>query len=217
MDEAAAVAVEIGSFPLIVRPAFTLGGAGGGIAYNREELEEIVRRGLDLSPVTEVLIEESLLGWKEFEMEVMRDRADNCVVICSIENLDPMGIHTGDSITVAPIQTVSAATSARMRLEGESRTIGDSVKVAFIWRISAPYRQVTALGPFGATQRRAGFPTRRRPADRTVRPPLENSFGRASILASRLYGPAARQSLALQKPKRTLLGQKMRDTALTSP
>ena len=115
MDEAAAVAVEIGSFPLIVRPAFTLGGAGGGIAYNREELEEIVRRGLDLSPVTEVLIEESLLGWKEFEMEVMRDRADNCVVICSIENLDPMGIHTGDSITVAPIQTLTDKEYQAMR------------------------------------------------------------------------------------------------------
>ena len=115
MDEAVAVAQEIGSFPLIVRPAFTLGGAGGGIAYNREELEEIVRRGLDLSPVTEVLIEESLLGWKEFEMEVMRDRADNCVVICSIENLDPMGIHTGDSITVAPIQTLTDKEYQAMR------------------------------------------------------------------------------------------------------
>jgi carbamoyl-phosphate synthase large subunit len=115
MDEAAAVAAEIGSFPLIVRPAFTLGGAGGGIAYNREELEEIVRRGLDLSPVSEVLIEESLLGWKEFEMEVMRDRADNCVVICSIENLDPMGIHTGDSITVAPIQTLTDKEYQAMR------------------------------------------------------------------------------------------------------
>ena len=115
LDEAAAVAVEIGTFPLIIRPAYTLGGAGGGIAYNREELEEIVRRGLDLSPVTEVLIEESLLGWKEFEMEVMRDRADNCVVICSIENLDPMGIHTGDSITVAPIQTLTDKEYQAMR------------------------------------------------------------------------------------------------------
>ena len=107
MEEGRAVAEMIGKFPLIIRPAFTLGGQGGGIAYNREELEEIVFRGLDLSPVSEVLIEESLLGWKEFEMEVMRDRADNCVVICSIENLDPMGVHTGDSITVAPIQTLS--------------------------------------------------------------------------------------------------------------
>ncbi|MGN1309738.1 MAG: carbamoyl-phosphate synthase large subunit [Akkermansia sp.] len=97
----------IGGFPVIIRPAFTLGGTGGGIAYNKAEFEEIVARGLDLSPVSEVLIEESLLGWKEFEMEVMRDRNDNCVVICSIENLDPMGVHTGDSITVAPIQTLT--------------------------------------------------------------------------------------------------------------
>ncbi|MBV8901180.1 MAG: carbamoyl-phosphate synthase large subunit [Verrucomicrobia bacterium] len=107
LDEARRVAVEIGAFPLIIRPAFTLGGSGGGIAYNRQEFEEIVARGLSLSPVSEVLIEESLLGWKEFEMEVMRDRADNCVVICSIENFDPMGIHTGDSITVAPVQTLT--------------------------------------------------------------------------------------------------------------
>ncbi|MDP0490239.1 MAG: carbamoyl-phosphate synthase large subunit [Verrucomicrobiota bacterium JB023] len=107
MEEARKVAEEIGSFPLIIRPAFTLGGSGGGIAYNREEFEEICFRGLDLSPVSEILIEESLLGWKEYEMEVMRDRADNCVVICSIENLDPMGVHTGDSITVAPAQTLS--------------------------------------------------------------------------------------------------------------
>src|SRR6202049_199098 len=98
---------EIGTFPLIVRPAFTLGGRGGGIAYNRDELNEIVTRGLDLSPVSEVLFEESFVGWKEFEMEVMRDRADNCVVVCSIENFDPMGVHTGDSITVAPAQTLS--------------------------------------------------------------------------------------------------------------
>src|SRR3981081_4390258 len=105
--EAQTVAGQIGSFPLIIRPAFTLGGAGGGIAYNREEFDEIVHRGLEQSPVAEVLIEESLLGWKEFEMEVMRDRADNCVVICSIENFDPMGIHTGDSITVAPTQTLT--------------------------------------------------------------------------------------------------------------
>jgi len=107
MEEALAIREEIGSFPLIIRPAYTLGGTGGGIAYNREEFETIVARGLDLSPVTEVLIEESLLGWKEYEMEVMRDKADNCVIICSIENLDPMGVHTGDSITVAPIQTLT--------------------------------------------------------------------------------------------------------------
>ncbi len=101
------VADDIGTFPLIIRPAFTLGGSGGGIAYNRDELEEIADRGLSLSPVTEVLIEESLVGWKEFEMEVMRDRLDNCVVVCSIENFDPMGVHTGDSITVAPVQTLT--------------------------------------------------------------------------------------------------------------
>jgi carbamoyl-phosphate synthase large subunit len=105
--DASRIADTIGKFPLIIRPAFTLGGSGGGIAYNREDLDEIAERGLALSPVTEVLIEESLVGWKEFEMEVMRDCADNCVVICSIENFDPMGVHTGDSITVAPAQTLS--------------------------------------------------------------------------------------------------------------
>jgi len=101
------IAEEIGRFPLIIRPAYTLGGTGGGIAYNWEEYETICKRGCELSPVSEILIEESLLGWKEFEMEVMRDRADNCVIICSIENFDPMGVHTGDSITVAPIQTLT--------------------------------------------------------------------------------------------------------------
>jgi len=107
LDEARSVAEKIGRFPLIIRPAFTLGGTGGGIGYNREEFEEIAKRGIELSPVNEILIEESLLGWKEYEMEVMRDRADNCVIICSIENFDPMGVHTGDSITVAPIQTLT--------------------------------------------------------------------------------------------------------------
>jgi carbamoyl-phosphate synthase large subunit len=106
---------EIGTFPLIIRPAFTLGGTGGGIAYNREELDAIVARGLDLSPVHEVLVEESLVGWKEFEMEVMRDRMDNCVVVCSIENFDPMGVHTGDSITVAPVQTLTDKEYQMMR------------------------------------------------------------------------------------------------------
>ena len=107
MNEARAVAEKIGRLPLIIRPAFTLGGTGGGIAYNPDEFEEIARRGMDLSPVSEILVEESLLGWKEYEMEVMRDKADNCVIICSIENFDPMGVHTGDSITVAPIQTLT--------------------------------------------------------------------------------------------------------------
>src|SRR5213075_3088692 len=109
------IADTIDKFPLIIRPAFTLGGSGGGIAYNGIELEEIVERGLALSPVTEVLIEESLVGWKEFEMEVMRDCADNCVVICSIENFDAMGVHTGDSITVAPAQTLTDKEYQMMR------------------------------------------------------------------------------------------------------
>ncbi len=105
-DEALS-AVEATGYPAIIRPSFTLGGSGGGIAYNREELEQIVRRGLDLSPVHSVLIERSLLGWKEFELEVMRDHADNVVIVCSIENIDPMGVHTGDSITVAPAMTLT--------------------------------------------------------------------------------------------------------------
>jgi len=113
MDEAHAVQQSIqqetgsSGFPVVIRPSFTMGGSGGGIAYNREEFEEICKRGLDLSPTRELLIEESLLGWKEFEMEVVRDRNDNCIIVCSIENLDPMGVHTGDSITVAPAQTLT--------------------------------------------------------------------------------------------------------------
>jgi carbamoyl-phosphate synthase large subunit len=113
MDEAWSVQRRIAAelagtgFPVVIRPSFTLGGTGGGIAYNPEEFEEICRRGLDLSPTSELLIEESLIGWKEFEMEVVRDRADNCIIVCSIENLDPMGVHTGDSITVAPAQTLT--------------------------------------------------------------------------------------------------------------
>ncbi|MEM9400414.1 MAG: carbamoyl-phosphate synthase large subunit [Verrucomicrobiota bacterium] len=107
LPEAIDVAKKIGNFPVITRPAFTLGGTGGGVAYNWEEFEELAARGLDLSPTTEILIEESLLGWKEYEMEVIRDKNDNCIVICSIENFDPMGVHTGDSITVAPAQTLS--------------------------------------------------------------------------------------------------------------
>jgi carbamoyl-phosphate synthase large subunit len=106
MEEALQVQVQIG-YPTIIRPSFTMGGSGGGIAYNPEEFVEICERGLDLSPTNELLIEESILGWKEFEMEVVRDRNDNCIIICSIENLDPMGVHTGDSITVAPAQTLT--------------------------------------------------------------------------------------------------------------
>ena len=106
MEEALAIQAEIG-FPTVIRPSFTLGGSGGGIAYNREEFETIVARGLDASPTSEVLLEEAVIGWKEFEMEVVRDRNDNCIIVCSIENLDPMGVHTGDSITVAPAQTLT--------------------------------------------------------------------------------------------------------------
>lgn len=106
IDQALDVVGEIG-FPIIIRPSFTMGGSGGGIAYNREEFVEICERGLDLSPTNELLIEESVLGWKEFEMEVVRDTCDNCIVVCSIENFDPMGVHTGDSITVAPAQTLT--------------------------------------------------------------------------------------------------------------
>ena len=115
MAEAEAVAGEIGSWPLIIRPGFTLGGTGGGIAHGAEEFAQIVARGLDASLNHEVLIEESLIGWKEFEMEVMRDRAGNAVIVCSIENLDPMGVHTGDSITVAPIQTLTDREYQAMR------------------------------------------------------------------------------------------------------
>lgn len=106
MEEALAVAADVG-FPCIIRPSFTMGGTGGGIAYNREEFEEICERGLDLSPTNELLIDESLIGWKEYEMEVVRDKNDNCIIVCSIENFDAMGIHTGDSITVAPAQTLT--------------------------------------------------------------------------------------------------------------
>ncbi|MFL2726920.1 MAG: carbamoyl-phosphate synthase large subunit, partial [Gammaproteobacteria bacterium] len=106
MDDAFAVQKEIG-FPCIIRPSFTLGGTGGGVAYNIQEFEEICKKGLDLSPTNELLIDESLIGWKEFELEVVRDRNDNCIIICSIENIDPMGVHTGDSITIAPAQTLT--------------------------------------------------------------------------------------------------------------
>jgi len=108
-------ALEMVSLPAIIRPSFTLAGTGGGIAYNVEEFREIVERGLDLSPTTEVLVEESVLGWKEYEMEVVRDRADNCIIVCSIENVDPMGVHTGDSITVAPALTLTDKEYQRMR------------------------------------------------------------------------------------------------------
>jgi carbamoyl-phosphate synthase large subunit len=114
LEDAFSIQAPLG-FPCVIRPSFTLGGSGGGIAYNREEFEAIVARGLDASPTHEVLVEESVLGWKEYEMEVVRDRADNCIIVCSIENLDPMGVHTGDSITVAPAQTLTDREYQRMR------------------------------------------------------------------------------------------------------
>jgi carbamoyl-phosphate synthase large subunit len=114
MEEALEKQVSIG-FPTIIRPSFTMGGTGGGIAYNREEFERIVTHGLEMSPTTEVLLEESVIGWKEFEMEVVRDRNDNCIIICAIENFDPMGVHTGDSITVAPAQTLTDKEYQRLR------------------------------------------------------------------------------------------------------
>ncbi|ABA21515.1 carbamoyl-phosphate synthase large subunit [Trichormus variabilis ATCC 29413] len=115
LDEAKAIARRIGTYPLIIRPAFTMGGTGGGIAYNQEEFEEMAQVGIDASPVSQILIDQSLLGWKEYELEVMRDLADNVVIICSIENIDPMGIHTGDSITVAPAQTLTDKEYQRLR------------------------------------------------------------------------------------------------------
>src|SRR5271163_3268400 len=114
LDEARKVRDEVG-LPCVLRPSFTLGGSGGGIAYNREEFDRMVAYGIDLSPVHSILVEESLIGWKEFEMEVMRDGADNAVIVCSIENFDPMGVHTGDSITVAPAQTLTDVEYQAMR------------------------------------------------------------------------------------------------------
>src|SRR5437899_6105881 len=114
LEEAREVVRKIG-YPVIIRPSFTLGGSGGSIAYNPDELEDAIRWGLQSSPVGTVLVEESGIGWKEFELEVMRDRADNVVIVCSIENFDPMGVHTGDSITVAPAQTLTDKEYQRMR------------------------------------------------------------------------------------------------------
>ena len=114
LETASEIAMEIG-FPVIIRPGFTLGGTGGSVAYNIEEFQDLADSGLKLSPIGEILVEQSVIGWKEFELEVMRDRKDNVVVICSIENLDPMGVHTGDSITVAPIQTLSDREYQSMR------------------------------------------------------------------------------------------------------
>ena len=137
LDEAMEVARGIG-FPLIVRPSFTLGGTGGGVAYNIEEFEEIATRGLESSIRSEIIIEESLIGWKEYELEVMRDFKDNVVIICSIENFDPMGVHTGDSITVAPAQTLTDREYQKMR-DAAIEPFGRSV-----WRQAAP----TSNSPF---------------------------------------------------------------------
>jgi carbamoyl-phosphate synthase large subunit len=115
IEQALAIAADIGKFPLIIRPAFTLGGTGGGIAYNMEEFKAIVEAGIDASMTNQVLVEQSLIGWKEFELEVMRDLNDNCMIVCSIENVDPMGVHTGDSITVAPAQTLTDREYQRLR------------------------------------------------------------------------------------------------------
>ncbi len=115
LDEAKVIATNIGTYPLIIRPGFTMGGTGGGIAYNQEEFEQMAQAGIDASPVSQILIDQALLGWKEYELEVMRDLADNVVIICSIENIDPMGIHTGDSITVAPAQTLTDKEYQRLR------------------------------------------------------------------------------------------------------
>ena len=114
IDDALRIIEDVG-YPAIIRPSFTLGGTGGGIAYNVDEFEAAVRRGIDLSPIGEVLIDRSVIGWKEYELEVVRDGADNVVIVCSIENVDPMGVHTGDSITVAPAQTLSDVEYQAMR------------------------------------------------------------------------------------------------------
>src|SRR5690554_676698 len=120
-EQAVEIQATVG-YPTIIRPSFTLGGTGGGVAYNREEFEEIVKRGLELSPTSEVLVEESVLGWKEFEMEVVRDSADNCIIVCSIENLDPMGVHTGDSITeIGPRSRLAAPAAASPTTARSSR------------------------------------------------------------------------------------------------
>ncbi len=114
IEEAIEAVAEIG-YPVIVRPAFTLGGTGGGVAYNEKELIEVATRGLDMSFINQVLIDESVIGWKEFEYEVMRDKNDTCIIVCNMENMDPMGIHTGESVVVAPSQTLSDVDNQRLR------------------------------------------------------------------------------------------------------
>ena len=144
-----AIVRDIG-LPAVIRPSFTLGGSGGGIAYNREEFERICANGLDLSPVHEVLVEECLLGWKEYEMEVMRDHKDQCVVICSIENFDPMGVHTGDSITVAPALTLTDREYQHLRDVGIAviREVGvDTVHRQFVRHSTREPLEVAHSGP----------------------------------------------------------------------
>ena len=155
VDEAFAVLERTG-LPSIIRPSFTMGGTGGGIAYNKAEFEKIVRSGLEASPTTEVLIEESLLGWKEYEMEVVRDRHDNCIIICSIENVDPMGVHTGDSITVAPALTLTDKEYQIMRSASIAvlREIGvGSDKTAVTSSRAAPISASTGLNPSSPVSR----------------------------------------------------------------
>src|SRR3546814_9316111 len=152
--EEALEALEFTGLPSIIRPSFTLGGTGGGVAYNKEEFKRIVAEGLDASPTTEVLIEESLLGWKEYEMEVVRDRNDNAIIICSIENVDPMGVHTGDSITVAPALTLTDKEYQIMRNASiaELREIGvetRSAKVQFAVNPKDGRLNVTEQNPHG--------------------------------------------------------------------
>ena len=163
MQEAIDAAEEI-DFPIIIRPAFTLGGTGGGIAYNMEEFEEIAERGLTASPISEIQVEESIMGWKEYELEVMRDLADNVVIICSIENFDPMGVHTGDSITIAPAQTLTdreyqmkpPATAAPTRITNSQTTMRFIEISAFQARTCRRVRRSTDTGSTRPRARRSG-------------------------------------------------------------
>ena len=156
LEQAREVVEQIG-LPCVVRPSFTMGGSGSAIAYNRDEFDVLIQRGLDQSPTTQVLVEESIIGWKEYEMEVMRDLDDNVVIICSIENFDPMGIHTGDSITVAPAQTLTDKEYQRMRdaslavireIGVENRRLQYSVCLRTRYRSYDRHRNESARKPF---------------------------------------------------------------------
>ena len=169
MEEAFVAQAELG-YPVVIRPSFTMGGTGGGIAYNREEFEQIVGRGLYASPTSEVLLEESVVGWKEYEMEVVRDRNDNCIIVCSIENLDAMGVHTGDSITVAPAQTLTDKEYQRMRNASIAvlrkigvETGGSNVQFAVSpgrWPAAGHRDEPARVALFGAGVEGHGFPDR---------------------------------------------------------